>query len=41
MCELCDGIAYKRDSDMGFILCRECFGAFNGEIVEIELNEVF
>lgn len=40
-CELCDNAAFKRDADMGFMLCRECYGAFNGEIIDIELNEVW
>jgi len=41
MCELCDNVSESFDKDMAMWLCRECFGAFNGEIVDIELNEVW
>jgi len=41
MCELCENDSHSFDTDMAMWLCRECFGAFNGEIVEIELDEVY
>jgi len=40
-CELCEFPVHKMDPDMGIYLCRECYESFNGEIVEIELNEVY
>lgn len=40
-CELCDNRAWKRDGDMGFWLCHECYGAFNGTVVDVEFDEVW
>jgi hypothetical protein len=28
-CELCNKPAYRRDPDMGYLLCRRCFAQFN------------
>jgi hypothetical protein len=40
-CELCDHEAFKRDEDMGYLLCKRCYNFYNGAVEEIELNEEF
>lgn len=40
-CELCDHEAYKRDEDMGYLLCKRCYNSFNGTVEDIELDEEF
>ena len=41
MCELCERDSHSFDKDMQMWLCIECFSAFNGVIVDIELDEVY
>jgi len=41
MCELCDNDSQSFDKDLQMWLCHECFASFNGEIIEIELDEVY
>lgn len=40
-CELCNHPAYKRDEDLGYLLCKRCFAEYNPAIQAIELNEVW
>ena len=40
-CEICENEATEFDRDLDMAMCLSCFASFNGEIIEIELNEVW